>query len=371
MEQEKIIILDEDERFCTLLAYYINEKAHTGMRAEPFTDPEYLSEYLNKSAADILLINASLMDRVLLPEREAPFVIALVEEEPEEEMRVPWVLKYQAAATLTNAVIEAYAKRGRAGEIHPPLPGEDAPSGEEMMPGKDTLPGEVPAAGPALAMPDAKLIAVYSPIGRCGKTSFAVTLGEMMAFHQKVLYVNLEDYSGFSELLGDLPEGDLSDLMYVSRLEEGEILYKLSGIIRTWERLDYIPPVFSMNDLRELSAKEWVSLLGKIASDGEYDRIILDIGTQIDNVWEILKLCVRIYVPVLNDPAAKAKLIQFGAETERFGGSALLEKLKYLHLPEPGKEERSERLPFPERIVRGRMGDYVKRLLRSQEKEVL
>ena len=40
------------------------------------------------------------------------------------------------------------------------------------------------------------IIGIYSPVNRCLKTSFALTMGQLMARDRKTLYVNLEDCSG-------------------------------------------------------------------------------------------------------------------------------------------------------------------------------
>ncbi|MDQ9824849.1 hypothetical protein RFZ44_16190, partial [Acinetobacter sp. 163] len=47
-----------------------------------------------------------------------------------------------------------------------------------------------------------EILGVYSPVGRCLKTSFALALGQILARERAVLYLNLEEYSGFEELIG-------------------------------------------------------------------------------------------------------------------------------------------------------------------------
>ena len=59
-----------------------------------------------------------------------------------------------------------------------------------------------------------RITGVYSPIGRCGKTSFALTLGQVLAREEKVLYITLEEFSGLSALTGTVYTGGLSDLLY-------------------------------------------------------------------------------------------------------------------------------------------------------------
>ena len=59
-----------------------------------------------------------------------------------------------------------------------------------------------------------EILGVFSPLGRCLKTSFALTLGQILAKDKAVLYLNMEEYSGFEELLGKGFAHNLSDLLY-------------------------------------------------------------------------------------------------------------------------------------------------------------
>ena len=45
---------------------------------------------------------------------------------------------------------------------------------------------------------------VYSPVKRCGKTCFALTLGQILAKRQSVLYLNLEECAGFRPIFPSL-----------------------------------------------------------------------------------------------------------------------------------------------------------------------
>ena len=70
--------------------------------------------------------------------------------------------------------------------------------------------GELPeVSGRGLA----KVLGVYSPVGRCLKTSFALTMGKLLAQEERVLYLNLEEFSGLSVLMKEEYKSDLSDLL--------------------------------------------------------------------------------------------------------------------------------------------------------------
>ena len=60
----------------------------------------------------------------------------------------------------------------------------------------------------------ARILGIYSPIGRCLKTSLALTLGQQLARDGKVLYLGLDAFAGFSRLIGNSCKNDLSDVLY-------------------------------------------------------------------------------------------------------------------------------------------------------------
>lgn len=99
------------------------------------------------------------------------------------------------------------------------------------------------------------ILGVYSPLGRCLKTSFALTLGQILAKERPVLYLNLEEYAGFEELFGRSFSGTLSDLLYFVQQGENNLSVKLSGMVQTAGTLDFIPPVQSPLDIRGLHGR--------------------------------------------------------------------------------------------------------------------
>ena len=85
--------------------------------------------------------------------------------------------------------------------------------------------------------------------GVCLKTSFALTLGQILAKERAVLYLNLEEYSGFEEMLGKGFAQNLSDLLYFVRQENGNLIYKMNSMVQTINNLDFIPPVRTPEDI--------------------------------------------------------------------------------------------------------------------------
>ncbi len=387
MDTPWIVICDEDAPYAAMLAEYVNtgERHAFKAQAEPHTDSALA--LLQKSGGGVLLVNEQLWTEeksCRLSEKPAILVIRLCESAPSGQTQPVWVMKYQSAEKLLAQITAFYEAFTRSVAEDIPVSGSGTAAAAEKAPVRYDIqpesmgPGSRQHKTDRVAEPirwgqkNTRLIAVYSPVGRCGKTSFAITLGEILAFHAHMLYINMEEYSGFSALLDMDGQGDITDLLYYARLEApGRLTYRVSSLVRTFERLDYIPPAFNAGDLREIGAKEWCSFLSRIAGEEAYQGIILDVGSQVEEVYQVLAMCDRVYVPTLDEPSAKGKLMQFREGLAACGPAGLGDKIRYIALPSPGREEKLERLGFPERIVRGRMGDYVKKLVHSEEKKYL
>lgn len=122
-------------------------------------------------------------------------------------------------------------------------------------------PGELPeVSGRGLA----KVLGVYSPVGRCLKTSFALTMGKLLAQEERVLYLNLEEFSGLSVLMKEEYKSDLSDLLYFYNGGSYNSL-RLSSVVHTMGELDYIPPVRYPEDLDQAGEEAIAGLIRAIA----------------------------------------------------------------------------------------------------------
>lgn len=153
----------------------------------------------------------------------------------------------------------------------------------------------------------ARLVAVYSPIHRLGKTTFAIALGKECAKKKRVLYLNLEEYAS---LTGE--EGlNLGDILYYMKQGNGNLGIRLQAAVRKSEELDYLMPIPISQDLKEVSEKEWEMLLKELVENSTYEVVILDVGESLQGLFGILERCDRIYMPVLEDHISQNKLRKY------------------------------------------------------------
>ncbi len=153
----------------------------------------------------------------------------------------------------------------------------------------------------------ARMLAVYSPIHRLGKTTFAIALGKECAKKKKVLYLNLEEYAGIVDREGL----NMGDILYYMKQGKGNLGIRLQAAVRQMDEMDYLLPIPVAKDLKEVTEKEWEKLLCEISENSVYDVIILDMGESLQGLFKLLMQCDRIYMPVLEDEISQNKLLQY------------------------------------------------------------
>lgn len=156
-----------------------------------------------------------------------------------------------------------------------------------------------------------KIIGVYSPIGRCGQTSFCLLLGQILAKEKKVLYLNFEPYSGFSTLINQKDEKDISDLIYSMRGDEEKLSYQLESMLLNLNGLDYIAPTSVFSDIQSITEENWIILISALKKLRQYDYVILDLSEMVQGLLEVLRECNLVYTITQKDGFAMAKIYQY------------------------------------------------------------
>lgn len=340
-------VYDVDPFYAERFAEYANEKERTPFTVVAFSSLAKLQAFAERQEVELLLAGGTIPDEELknLPVSQ---IIRLSEdgrelmkareiqtsgEMDDEKEMLPLIYKYQASDAVLREVMACYDRR-------------DA---QNMLTETSV---------------NSRVIGVYSPIGRCGKTGFCLTLGQALAADQKVLYINLEDISGLSAMMGTRFQGSLSDLMYYFRQGDFNRM-RLESVVYSWGGLDYVPPAAYAEDLAEMKGEELAQLIQIISSVVGYDVIILDIGHLGRSAEPFMNLCSVIYAPMQNDPISAAKMEEWKDYLKRSGRGKIWEKTEALVLPEPKKTGTAD--AYLEQLRWGEMGEYVRTLLRRAE----
>lgn len=336
MKKQIFAILDLELTYACNLMEIFADRRSIPFETLIFSSVESLEEYTKNHTIDLLLVSTRMMCERLRQLDIRKIVILSEGELLKEYEEYPAVYKYQSSDNLVAEVMSYYA-------CH-------ASPQVRFLKKRNT-----------------KIIGIYSPVGRCGKTTFALTLGQILAERHPVLYLNLEDYSGFGSLLEVQPPSDFSDVMYFVRQNKGSVVLKIHAAVQKLGNLDYIPPAFSSGDLREIRSPDWLRLLEELENGSTYGTILLDFGQTVQELFQMLSVCSCIYMPVCSDVMAKAKIDQYENLLKEMEYEEILEKTKKLTLPFVTVSSVGEYAL--EKLTEGEMGRFVRNLLIEEEKE--
>ncbi len=194
---EKIMaVLDVDPEYARQFAETVNERGGLPFTVIPFSRPEFLLEYAKTHEIEILLLGAE-VDESSLKDLSARSVVRFSEgrlqvrkTEGQKDGEPDFsVYKYQSVNGIIREVMANYCRE----------------------PEKEAL---------VMLGKRAQVLGVYSPLGRCMKTSLALSLGQQLAREGRTLFISFDEFSGLSRLLADTGMQDLSDALYFFRQGE-------------------------------------------------------------------------------------------------------------------------------------------------------
>lgn len=327
---KKILALcDKEESYLYHMADYLEKRDMLPFTVHAFTDAEQFKKYGEKNPVEILLIaeNAYEGRREDYP---AAKIFILNESGSEVGEGIENINKYQASEKILSHVVESYT------------------SGSEQMPLRISTGNRM------------KIIGNYTPIGRCLQTTIALSMGQLLAKKHRTLYLNFESYSGLC-LSGKEFPADITDVLYYFHCEREKLSYRLEGMIQTINGLDYIPPVFSYQQLGEVTGEQWMELFRELERVTDYEYLILDLSEQMRGLFDILRECCRVFTIVQKDGFAEGKIRQY---------EALLRSMHYEDIA--GKTRKQllplfQRLPGSlEQLTHGELAEYVKRMIEEE-----
>lgn len=335
MKKDVFAVCDLEVDYAYHFMDYLNQRKNIPFDIQAFTTVENLVSFGKGRHIELLLISQKAMCREVR-ELDVGKLIILSEGDRQTELgQYTSVYKYQSSADVIREVMACYGE-------------------EKAM---------IPAQFPVLKK-TTKVLGVYSPLSRCLKTSFALALGQILAKEKAVLYLNMEGYSGFEQLLGKKFDHTLSDLLYYVRQENQNLSLRMQAMVQNIGSLDFIPPVQNPEDIRNTSWKDWEKLVKDLILHSSYEVVILDIGHGAEETLQLLELCSTVYMPVLSDVISRCKMEQFEKLLKLWDCAELMDKLVRVkppfHRGMQSADHYFEQLPW------GELGDYVRKVLEER-----
>lgn len=333
MDTNILALCDEEEEYAQLMTEFIKKKKNLPWELHTYTSS---AQFIREEKDEIaVLVVAESTYTEEMRKRNPKCIVILNESGVRKWEECYQVNKYQQAELVLKTILEAYAEYAEDG--HPRLKTDCK----------------------------TKFIGIYSPVRRCLQTSFALTLSQMLAQEHTALYMNFEHYAGITELLPDMQTRDMADLLYFLTAQKEKFYLRLRTIIQKKSYLDYIPPMKSGQNLLSVTLQEWLKLLQMIEECGEYEYVILDLSESMQGLFEILRICTKVFTLTREDRISQSKLLQYEQILSLYEYKDILDKTNKLNLPHIRK------LPEDlEQYTRGDLAEYVRGILRELKEEV-
>lgn len=306
-----LAIYDAQKKYAKRLAALFERRGQIPFHIMAFDNAAKLGHFFREKQASVLLVNEADWEESMKKLAEKIILLTGGKEkeclESERGEAFSAVCKYQSGEAIAKKVLGICA----ASET-PVL----------TLPLSDTKNAE-----------KTEIIGIYTPVGRSLQTSFALVYSKLSAVKKKTLYLNFEVFSGFGKWFEREYQTDLLDLMYFLDEPQQKFLLKLKGMTEEFAGFYYIPPAISYEDFMLVKGSEWVKLIWAIAKEGDYERIVLDLGDQMQGLIGILSLCEKVYTICKPDGVAMAKVACFEEVLKMSQKEEILHKMIKCRLP--------------------------------------
>lgn len=327
MDNEILAIADEDNEFIEKFNNYFLERYSNFFECHSFTEKETLLNFGLGRHISVLLIDSGLYDPDI-GRLKAEKVFLLDEEDGffDDNGYVRRIDRFRSADSIIREVLKECAESSERKNI-------------------------------ASFTGNTKLYTVFSPVSRSLKTTLAICISQILSDRGRTLFISTEPFSGFNQLFMKKYEEDLSDLLLYMKGGGSNFRLRLQSTVDTSEGFDYIPPAMMGEDICSVENELWIRLIEEAGKSG-YESIVLDCGSYVGGLFEILKKSSRIFLPTRPDLISKAKLNQFEALLHISGYEDVLASIEKLKLPF------FENLPAVSCDMRNcELGKYVERML--------
>lgn len=202
-----------------------------------------------------------------------------------------------------------------------------------------------------------EVVGVISPVSHEMQMLFSLLFARNAGSVKKVLYINLLEFSGFTEIFSDT-EYDLSDaVLHVRGSDIKE--ERLRACIYEMDDFSYIPPVANPENVREITEADIRRLLDAVMEFMDYQVIVLDIGLNVAGFAEVLPVCDRIFSLEKRGYLYETRVKQFYAYLEKIADEAFIERIHRIEIPGQAKVVCGG-MNLLEQLNWGDFGDFVR-----------
>lgn len=298
MSNKNVVICDREEGYAEAFAVFLTRRKELAFQVQVCGGIIQAQAAMQERPIDILLIGGSYPAAERRKIKAGKIFLLAGSGKTEADDGETLVYKYQSGEAILAEIIRVCTEE----------------EGEDSLFIRTVKAGKI------------RIIGLFSPVHRSGKTGYGLKLGQELAVSENVLYLNMEFYGGIG---GYFPEEGhtLADILYYAGQENRNIGLILTTLVEHMGGLDYLLPARVSEDVRSVTDKEWVELIRQIAKQSIYDIVILDIDEGLKGVYELLRVCTEIHVLTARDTIARAKLLQMEEEMHLLGYDDVKKKM--------------------------------------------
>ncbi len=329
MEHKFLVLCDPEEDYAQHMADFLRRKKDMDWEVRIFTVQEELQKFSAEETIEILLVAESAYGDYI---RDLPVKLPVLLNESGmlREKKLANIDKYQPAETVWQALLALYMEKN--GERFPKVGG----------------------------WKKGKLVGLYSPVRRCLQSTFALTMGQLLAEKYATLYVSFEFFAGLEEWQ-DRERRDLSVLLYYQQNRPESFGVQLQTLVKKVGKLDYVSPMLNGENLLYITPEQWKNLIQALLNTGDYEYIILDLSESIQGLFEILHMCHKVYTIVREESRAMSKMNRYEQLLALLEYGDVMEKTTKCHLP------LFRKIPTEAvNLSKGDLAEYIEELLEKE-----
>ncbi|MBE5941511.1 MAG: hypothetical protein E7264_03105 [Lachnospiraceae bacterium] len=183
---------------------------------------------------------------------------------------------------------------------------------------------------------DVICVAIYSPVGRCGKTALALDIAKNN-YYGRWMYIGLEDYASFGQTEDD-KEPDEAIYFWKERKGDAflEVVKELEGVLGTGT---------SLFDRKHLNEEDYRWLKGEVLKE-QYKGIIFDLGSGVVNNPNIFNVFDKIVVPFVSKESALQKKHRFERMLKQHAMEGVLRRCYFVCMDKSKEVEQAKEVIF-------------------------
>lgn len=286
-----------------LLGYYRNQ-----FELHIFTEPAQVLEETNGNFDALLCSDCPEELAALADNRAEPVLYLWDEEEPrdaflgEMEGGICFVDKYQEVNRIVDEILRNIGDEIREVQRF----------------------GNIP--------PKCRIIAVYSLSENEYQLPFTVTMGSILSEQQRVLILDIQENSGFTQLAQREGSMGLEEILVMA--EGGKYAKnRLLSCIGHLDRTDFIYPAENTECLCEADSATYLKLLQMLTQELDYGVILVNLGARFVGFFEVLNRCQEIYLMQKKGGLCQWREYEFMEELQNKGYSGLADKMTRVEVP--------------------------------------